>query len=494
MKRSPWIVVLGSLALTACPDDGGTATPDTDATGSGTDAGMTMSATQGPGTAGDDAQPTGGPDDGPEPSTGGPEPSTGDGATDDGTADDTTGPAGCSDDTDCGGTTPFCSGGACVDCSIPLDPDGACESLGAGTDFCVGGVCVQCTTDNASACEGETPLCDEGTLQCVGCSYHAQCDTGACNLDTGACMPGLPSVWVRPQAANCSDASSGTFALPFCELQPAIDYIEAQGDIGTIRMEEDNGTIPAATIPAGLTVAILAQTDQRPEIGGISALGSGAHVYLEGISVTGNILNAIEVNDASIWLDRVIVYNNVGYAADIRNDAALHMRNTVIGSNGRISNVRPAVYIENAAVDVQFTAIVANFAETFGVASLGCMNPTSATMRNSIAASNSGNSIDCPGLDVDYSWVDAGGLGGVGNVVDAMAHPDLSIWFIEPGGIADGMVATFGDDFRLTAAGEALFGPIGLVHEGDLPFDIDLDPRSTTIGDPTTAGAYLEAP
>lgn len=55
-------------------------------------------------------------------------------------------------------------------------------------------------------------------------------------------------------------------------------------------------------------------------------------------------------------------------------------------------------------------------------------------------------------------------------------------------------VATYGTDFRLTPAGEALFGPVGVVQEGDLPFDIELLPRSTALGSTTTAGAYLEAP
>jgi len=39
-----------------------------------------------------------------------------------------------------------------------------------------------------SACVDETPLCDDGSSSCIGCTYHEQCGSGACRIATDACF------------------------------------------------------------------------------------------------------------------------------------------------------------------------------------------------------------------------------------------------------------------------------------------------------------------
>lgn len=484
-----------SLLLTACPSDDGSGAIDTDAGSSGTAATTA--------TMGDTSQGPGGPDGGPGDTTVDPPdtattgdttsdpPSTTGSGSGPGTDD---GPSGCVDDDECDSSAPFCSGGACVPCSDLPDPDGACASATPQTPLCSPAGCVQCTARDADACAGDTPVCDDASLECVGCWRHDQCDT-ACNLDTGACMPDAPAMWVRRDANNCGPSADGTFGFPFCTLQEATDAIDAMGNIGTIWLSESVENQPGVDVPAGMTLAIRPAEGERPVLGQnpadgtvpIYVDGANSRLYLEGVSMTGFVLDILVVDGTVVWLDRVDVFGNQGYALDVRNGAEVHVRSSIIASNGRNSNLRGAVYVEGSTLDLQYASVVANYA-TMTNDSLQCDATSTVTARNSIIAASDSSTIQCAGIDVTTSFVDTAGLGGVGNVVDATIGTDLALWFVDPGGIVSTTI-TYGDDFHLTPAGATLFGPIGEVQVGDLPYDFELDPRPAGAGAMVTVGA-----
>jgi len=149
------------------------------------------------------------------------------------------GPAGCTDDSGCGGATPRCyaPAGRCVQCLSVADcPGGRCDALtrtcvAAGTctraeecaavpgkPYCASeGVCVQCRVDgDCPAGEGSRRACDRAAHACVDapCTKDQDCSddpaghmcdipTGKCVLCTAddACIPGR----CHPTSRTCVD-------------------------------------------------------------------------------------------------------------------------------------------------------------------------------------------------------------------------------------------------------------------------------------------------
>ena len=392
-----------------------------------------------------------------------------------------TGQTGCSDNSDCGGATPFCSAGTCVSCSDLPDPDLACTTESPDTPLCIDQVgCVQCTEARNETCSGTTPICDTALFECVPCTYHDQCTT-ACNLDTGECMPDDPAVWVRPEAVNCSPTAAGNFDLPFCTLTQAVDVIVNDNDgIGTIWLDDSVEPHEGVSIPSGATIAIIGPDPAvRPQIdpGSARALDvtePGARLYVENVLVGGGIYEVIVIDgESSVWLDRTEVVGNLGQAIDIRSGAVVHLRNTIVASNGRNSNIRAPIYVSDAEVHAVYTTVADNGSSS--VDSIECVGTNTVEVRNSIVVARDAASIDCGDISVDHSFIDTTGLGGNGNTVQPLIAGDLATWFVAPGNFPPPPYE--GQDYHLSAAGAALFEGIGLVAPGDPPFDIDLDPR-----------------
>src|SRR5690606_7196720 len=96
----------------------------------------------------------------------------------------------CAGPEDCSGGAPFCNPvGECVSCDAMEDPDEACSSADFRTPLCVGETCVACTAEHTDVCDGQLRVCDPVANQCVDCTEHAECWTGACRIDEGLCFP-----------------------------------------------------------------------------------------------------------------------------------------------------------------------------------------------------------------------------------------------------------------------------------------------------------------
>ncbi len=113
----------------------------------------------------------------------------------------------------CGGSTPYCSGTTCVECTNNANCDsdevcssGSCQNLscsgcqiasnhqcvnscGGSTPYCSGATCVQCTS--SSHCSGSTPYCSGNN--CVECTNNThcpdgeECRSGSCRAIAGYC-------------------------------------------------------------------------------------------------------------------------------------------------------------------------------------------------------------------------------------------------------------------------------------------------------------------
>ncbi len=94
----------------------------------------------------------------------------------------------CGDGEACGGDTPYCVGGACVECRA----DAECADSDVGP-FCLGNVCRACDPADNEGCvaESDAPFCDAETFTCRGCGDNDECvgnpNGATCLQATGLC-------------------------------------------------------------------------------------------------------------------------------------------------------------------------------------------------------------------------------------------------------------------------------------------------------------------
>lgn len=106
-------------------------------------------------------------------------------------------------------------------------PDPTCD---AATPYCQDGACVACTGLDAGACtalDPTTPVCDEQTGVCSGCTEHDQCSTGACRFTTGECFAESNRLWVDNTFGGCT-RGTGSEANPFCTVVEAVEVLNDQ--------------------------------------------------------------------------------------------------------------------------------------------------------------------------------------------------------------------------------------------------------------------------
>jgi hypothetical protein len=191
----------------------------------------------------------------------------------------TTGPIPCMGNEDCSdAAAPFCEpvSGECVGCDGTDDPDGACTELDPGQPLCVGGACVACTAENPAACTGETPVCDDASNTCVPCTEHGQCGDAACNLFTGACLPGDAVVHVG-------------VGQDFTTIDAAVDSFDAM-TAGTIIVHAGAYNDQAVQVDGGRVLAFLAAEDAampprwtQPSGGAPQLVVTDATVLMDGL-------------------------------------------------------------------------------------------------------------------------------------------------------------------------------------------------------------------
>lgn len=376
---------------------------------------------------------------------------------------DTSGPE-CTMDVECTDEAlPFCgAGGECESCEAQPDPNAACADADAGLPLCVGGACVACTAEEPEACTGTTPLCDDASNTCVPCTAHEQCGEAACNLFTGACLPGDAVVHVGPLEE-------------YTELGAAIASF-AEGAEGTIIVHQANYD-EAATVDGGRVLAFLANGGALPRwilAGGGSpqlTVTGAATVLMEGMQLSGNASDVgLRVDGGLAWVERGRVVDNNGGGIVAENGAELVLRNSFVGGNGSGGLGSFGIDVTDADVRVLYTTVARNDEDT--IDSIRCMGAT-VDVRNSIVVGRDAGSIQCPGIVISNSAVDEA-IDGNMNVGAAVLA-----WFVD---------GTAGN-FHLTATGAMVFADIAQWQPGDPTTDIDGDPRPAMDGEPDFAGA-----
>lgn len=396
----------------------------------------------------------------------------------------------------CPQDAPFCEGGVCVDCTAIA----SCADYDPALPVCdpQSGACVVCTDADASACGGATPVCDPALKTCVKCTAHAQCESGACDLEVGTCFPTDGALWVDRAAMPCG---VGTKESPLCEIQDAVAKIGANkptvvkviggGMIYKTKIDvASNATVAIVAESGTPTVDVASEALQlndgaRVFVAGVKFIGSSmvdakgilclsAELWTTGVDVSSREGMAIDGVGCEIRLDRARVYSNTGGGLRL-NGGALKITNSFVAVNGGPFSQNGGIYLTGSAgLDAVYTTVIGNNADT-NAGSLHCPSPGTVKLRNSVLfGANPATSVNCPGAQATDSVVDAMTLGGEG--VTVLGKYDTK-WFVNP---------ALGD-FHITDL--APFDDIARWRLGDPAVDYDGDVRPTDELAPDYAGA-----
>lgn len=367
------------------------------------------------------------------------------------------------------------------------------------------GDCVRCTRTDPGVCSGPTPVCDEDTQECMPCSLHSQCLDAvgsACHLETGECLP-PDRVWhVQGGAAAGGD---GTDAAPLRTIGEAMANIPPAGQ-GTIVLHEaknDAGTTVAyddvVTISGDRLVAIVAPGGERPRIvfdtqsALVTIVDDGTIAYLDGLSLQSNSDGpGLRVERGKVYADRCEVTKNLS-GIEVVDGGELVLRNGIVTAARDDQRV---LYVEEGTATLVYSTIVhtsPDFSSQDPHALLCSGSMVTVAMRNSIAISVDGSSIgwECPGAEVSRSAVD-------GTLPGVIEDDNIHLCSILNCGSDDTIPSLFAEGdlttLRLSPFGATILASDPddpMLVEGDPPFDIDLNPRTT---ERDFIGAHAPAP
>ena len=367
----------------------------------------------------------------------------------------TTGPE-CSEDVPCSdAAAPFCVDGTCSTCDVSVDPapDDACAMLDEGMPLCVETECVQCTAEDAGACEGTTPLCDDANNTCVGCSFHEECqDLGfpACNIATGACFS-------NDAVTMVNGATNGALATAVANV--------ADGSERAIVLTGGGGN-NAIVVDGGKTIAIVSDgTTERVVQGStgnptVTVTGAGSTVYLHRLALTlnGDDVGASVESSGTLYADSTRVAQNSGGGIELAAGTSGFLRNCMVGG------AADAVTLDasSATVELLYSSVLGGLGDADGFV---CSSGINISIRNSIITTRGSTpALGCAGADVSNT---------------AIENTGMTSWFADYNG----------GDAHLEAAGQTEFADVAVWELGDPPFDFDGDARPNTDGAMGYAGA-----
>ncbi|MEX1362951.1 MAG: right-handed parallel beta-helix repeat-containing protein [Nannocystaceae bacterium] len=369
-------------------------------------------------------------------------------------ADSTTAQPECSGsglDDGCPASTPYCVDETCQSCA----DQGAeyCGGLDGERPVCEpsSGTCVECTAAQP-LCGDAEPLCAPD-LVCSGCWKHEQCPDSACDLSSGECMPSTSVVWV--DAAACPGPGTGTEADPYCRINDALDHpgemltlwvrpgsyvgrvvltgtevaaIRGQPGSGRVELSAEAYEVVSVTSSAMLFLESVDILDTFDEDNTVGAECAGLGLWMEDVNIRPHRGGGVLASDTCrVQLYRSQVIDRDGNAIRLLDRARLSLRSSVVGLNGQVDMPTHAIDARGQSTfEIAYSTVAGNRGlEPSG--SISCSEESSGTVRNSIVASFTGNSIDCANLSVERSVVDTA-VGGTNNTEVSAISPS---WFVD---------------------------------------------------------------
>jgi uncharacterized repeat protein (TIGR01451 family) len=214
----------------------------------------------------------------------------------------------CTQDSQCGGTSPLCDLGTstCTACT----GNAQCVEAGAGLYCAADGSCVACLAD--SDCSGTAPICSQATHSCVACVSDAQCgnkDAGTPWCSDGSCLAGFTVTASAGAGGSISPAGAQAVApgadLAFAVLPDAHHHVaDVQvdaGSVGAVTGYTFHAVSASHTISASFAVDTFTVGASAGLGGLVSPAGDTAVAY--GDSLTVDVLPDVGHHVADVLVD-----------------------------------------------------------------------------------------------------------------------------------------------------------------------------------------------
>jgi hypothetical protein len=246
---------------------------------------------------------------------------------------------------DGGGDVGTTDGGA--DAANDGEPDAnTCAGCGGSTPLCLQGSCVQCLA--SSDCNGDRtkPICDTTAHTCTACSSDSQCvakfgsagNPGICmsQID-GHCATDAETVYVQ-NVAGCTatyvNDQGGTSTAPYCSMDPiglaandTHSLVVVRGTVAAGSWTYARGTgHPETSIVGQQTAAIASSTSPGFNM-------SSGLVYIRAVKFSPSASQGISATGGTLQLDTVVVDSCQG-GGILLNGAAFDISNTTVTNNG----------------------------------------------------------------------------------------------------------------------------------------------------------------
>ncbi len=322
----------------------------------------------------------------------------------------------CTESSECSDVLPICRIDSCELCVFGSTGNAECEDRDAALGVCLSdGSCAECGSSN-DCDEPNKPFCDTSTATCKGCSEHSQCDSGACDDESGACIAEGDIIYVdstngsdgvtcgtAPGGAACQHIGGALGALAkviagrdYIVLAPG-SYLENISITGLTVSILGNGarllppgfvTQPPLSLSVGADISmddVIIEGGNGLGNGGVGVSCLASALELKNSTVRDNDDAGIATENCSLRLINSQIRGNVQEGVKLRNGSTLAVRGSDIRDNGF-----HGLHIQSSAVDIRQSRIMGN--ETGGL----YMFNSSFVVENNWIAKN-GNLTSAPG-------------------------------------------------------------------------------------------------
>ena len=296
----------------------------------------------------------------------------------------------CTESSQCSDELPICRDDSCEACTFGSAGNAECAERDSDLGICLGdGSCVECGSSNDCS-DVNQPFCETSTGTCEACSEHGQCDSGACDYESGQCISDGDIIYVdstsgsdgvtcglAPGSSACQHIAGALGGLAkvitgrdYLVLAPG-NYLENVSITGLTASIIGNGALlrppgfstqPPLSLNVGANISIedmIIEDGNGPGSGvGINCLAST--LALGNVTVRNNDDAGISTENCSLRLTDSQVSGNVQEGIKMRNGSSLTVRGSDIKDNGF-----HGLHIQSSAVDIRQSRIMDN--ETGGL-------------------------------------------------------------------------------------------------------------------------------